>query len=49
MLAELREGVAGTSLEINIASIAALVDAFDIDTALEQLSALEISGPGNPS
>ena len=49
LLAELREGVAGTSLETSIASIAALVDVFDIDTALEQLSALEIPGPGNPS
>ena len=49
LLAELREGVAGTPLETSIASIAALVDVFDIDTALEQLSALEIPCPGNPS
>jgi len=48
LLAELREGVAGTSLETNIASIAALVDVFDIDAALGQLNALDIPDPGNP-
>ncbi|OYY82244.1 MAG: hypothetical protein B7Y33_00160 [Hydrogenophilales bacterium 16-62-9] len=48
LLIELRKGVAGTSMEAPIDTIAALVDVFDIDTALAYLKALETSGQGNP-
>ncbi|MDO9221789.1 MAG: response regulator, partial [Thiobacillus sp.] len=44
LLAELRKGVAGTPFETQIAAIAALVDVFDIETALVHLKALEIPG-----
>ncbi|OYW37770.1 MAG: hypothetical protein B7Z35_08955 [Hydrogenophilales bacterium 12-61-10] len=48
LLIELRKGVAGTSMEAPIDTIAALVDVFDIDTALAYVKALETSGQGNP-
>ncbi|MDP1927020.1 MAG: response regulator [Thiobacillus sp.] len=44
LLVELRQGVAGTPLETEIAAIAALVDVFDIETALVHLKALDIPG-----
>jgi len=49
LLVELRKGVAGTPMEAPIDTIAALVDVFDIDTALAHLKALETAGQGNPT
>ena len=40
LLAELQAGVAGTPLEEPVASMAALVDVFEIDAAQERLRAL---------
>jgi len=46
LLAELRVGVVGTSMETEVAAIAALVDVFDTDAALTRLSNLEKSQLG---
>jgi two-component system, sensor histidine kinase and response regulator len=41
LLAEIRAGVNGTPMESNIATIAARVEVFDIDTALALLTELQ--------
>ena len=45
LLTELRAGTAGTPLETEIATVAALADAFDIDAAQAKLKQLEASLP----
>ena len=46
LLAELRAGTAGTTLEADAAAIAAFADDFDIDAALARLKQLQASLPG---
>ncbi|GAB3192177.1 hybrid sensor histidine kinase/response regulator [Hydrogenophaga aquatica] len=46
LLAQLRAGVAGTPLEESIATVAALVDVFDIDAAQERLRTLTLPDTG---
>jgi two-component system sensor histidine kinase/response regulator len=41
LLAELRNGVAGTPLQTEVAAVAELADAFDIDAALARLKTIE--------
>jgi two-component system, sensor histidine kinase and response regulator len=45
LLAELRAGTAGTPAETEVASVAALVDVFDIDAARAKLEQLEATQP----
>lgn len=45
LITELRAGVTGRPLETEVAALAALVDVFDIDAALEKLKQLEASQP----
>jgi hypothetical protein len=48
VLAELRAGVSGAALEPEIAAIAAEVEVFAIDAALELLNALQAGLPSPP-